>query len=565
MTAIGIDLGTTNSLVAIYESDTPRLIPNGLGHTLTPSVVSLGDNGEIVTGAAARDRLLSHADRTVASFKRFMGSNQITKLGKKEFRPEELSAFILRALKADAEAHLGYAISEAVISVPAYFNDQQRKATIDAGKLAGLHVERLVNEPTAAALAYGLSNNKEGNYLVFDLGGGTFDVSILDKYDDVMEIRATTGDTRLGGDDFTKTMQNLLVDKHKLNFKTFDATAQAVLLRQAERVKFNLTKALSYEYELNLNDKSLRGEISRQEYEIACEPLLKRLRQPTERAVRDANIEVSAFDAVVMVGGATRTPMVRSLVAKMFGRLPLINIDPDTTIALGAAIQSGLIKRNGALRDVVMTDVCPYTLGVATVEDADERHHRLTVSPIIERNAVVPISRNLIVSTVHDNQQLLQVDVYQGENLRPQHNIHLGSLEVKVPRKRRGEESVDIRFTYDVNGTLQVEATSLTTKKTIKQVFGNTIGLSESELNSRFQNLAGLKVPPRDQLENQALIARAERIYEECRGEQRDFIKSLISQFEREIVHQQQRNPAICRQKFAEQLDMIDNFPSGLN
>jgi molecular chaperone HscC len=565
MAAIGIDLGTTNSLVAIYEDNKPKLILNTLGEPLTPSVVSLGDDDSIITGAAAKDRLLSHANRTVGSFKRFMGSNHITKLGKKDFRPEELSAFILRALKADVESHLGQAITEAVISVPAYFNDQQRKATMDAGKLAGLNVERLVNEPTAAALAYGLSNTKEGNYLVFDLGGGTFDVSILDKYDDVMEIRATTGDTRLGGDDFTQVVQGILVEKQKLDLKKLNPTALAVLLRQAEKLKYALTKEQSQEYEMNLDGKALMGEISRQEFEAASASLLQRLRQPTERAVRDASIAVSSFDAIVMVGGATRMPMVRSLVARMFGRLPLINIDPDTTIALGAAIQSGLIQRNGALRDVVMTDVCPYTLGVATVDDIDSGEHRLSVSPIIERNAVVPISRNMILNTVLNNQQAIAVQVYQGENLRPENNIHLGTLEMKVPRKPRGQEQVDIRFTYDVNGTLQVEATVLSTKKTSVQVFGNTTGLSETEITDRFRKLEALKLPPREHMENLALIARAERIYEECRGEQREYIKEIIAQFEREISNQQLRNPEACRKNFDEQLDLVDLQPSGLN
>jgi molecular chaperone HscC len=316
---------------------------------------------------------------------------------------------------------------------------------------------------------------------------------------------------------------------------------------------------------MDLAGQNLKGEVSRQEFETACATLLQRLRQPTERAVRDANIAVSSFDAIVMVGGATRMPMVRSLVARMFGRLPLITIDPDTTIALGASIQSGLIKRDGALRDVVMTDVCPYTLGVATVDDVEAGDHRLSVSPIIERNAVVPISRNLILGTVANNQQVLSVQVYQGENLRPENNVHLGTLEMKVPRKPRGQEQVDIRFTYDVNGTLQVEATVLSTKKTSVQVFGNTSGLSETEIADRFRKLEALKLHPREQMQNQALISRAERIYEEGRGEQRDYIKEIIAQFEREIGHQQLRNPDAVRKNFEEQLDSIDNHPTGLN
>lgn len=564
MAAIGIDLGTTNSLIACYDERGPRLIPNSLGSNLTPSAASLDDEGRIITGAAAKDRLLSHPALSAASFKRFMGTNHITKLGMMQFRPEELSAFILKALKADAETFLGHSIDEAVISVPAYFNDQQRKATIDAGELAGLKVKRLVNEPTAAALAYGLSNIKEGNYLIFDLGGGTFDVSILDKYDDVMEIRATTGDSKLGGDDFTTAIESHLAKKHKFLLTDLDGKERAKVLRQAELLKCSLTKDLSSAYVLTIGEQSMSGEISRTEFESAAATLVQKLRQPTERAVRDSKLAVSEFDAVVLVGGATRMPMVRSLVARLFGRLPLITIDPDTTVALGAAVQAGLIQKNLALRDIVMTDVCPFTLGVATVDDPDNSH-RLSVSPIIERNAIVPISRNILLSTVVDKQAILSVQVYQGENLRPENNVHLGSLDVKVPRKPKGKESVDIRFTYDVNSTLQVEATVVSTNITTKQIFGNTSGLSEKELAARFENLKDIKLHPRDKMENVALIARAERLYEEHKGEEREFIKALIIQFERDIAGQHLRNPDAVRQGFSEALDQLDMNPMGLN
>jgi molecular chaperone HscC len=562
--AIGIDLGTTNSLIAVYQEFGPHLISNSLGSALTPSAVSLGDDGNVITGAAAKDRLLSHPDHSIASFKRFMGTQRLTKLGKKEFRPEELSAFILRALKADAEAYLEDEVTLAVISVPAYFNDQQRKATLAAGQLAGLTVERLVNEPTAAALAYGLSDVKEGNYLIFDLGGGTFDVSILDKYDDVMEIRATTGDTRLGGDDFTSVVENLLASRHQLNLGKLSGYERAHLLRQAENLKCAVTTEHEHPYALNIGKQLFKGNITRQEFEAASSSLLQRLRLPTERAVRDAEMAPSSFDAIVLVGGATRMPMVRSLVARMFGRLPLISIDPDTTVALGAAVQAGLIQRNNALRDVVMTDVCPYTLGVATVDDIDDPTMRTHVSTVIERNAIVPISRSLILSTIRNNQSALAIEVYQGENLRPENNVHLGTIEVKIPRKPKGQESVDIRFTYDVNGVLQVEAVVLSTSKKYKKIFNDNSGLPAAELESRFKKLEALKLHPRDQMENQALIARAERIYEERRGNDRDFIKSILMQFEREISNQQLRHPEAIRVSFAEQLDSIEQSPLGL-
>ena len=558
MKAIGIDLGTTNSLISVFEENGPRLIKNPLGKVLTPSAISIGSDGQIITGEAARERLITHPEVSVASFKRFMGANRETKLGKKSFRPQELSSFILRALKADAEADLNETIEQAIISVPAYFNDQQRQATIEAGQLAGLEVQRLVNEPTAAALAYGLSEKKEGNFLIFDLGGGTFDISILDKYDDIMEIKATTGDTRLGGDDFTDAITQILAKRHDINMDKLTLQEKAQVLSLAEQLKCKLTKEQELPYQLSLSAKTQSGNITRSEFELACASLLQRLRLPTERAVRDSKIQAKDFDAIVMVGGATRMPMVRSLVARMFGKLPMINIDPDTTVALGACVQAGLIQRNSALKDIIMTDVCPYTLGVATVDDSDDPTGKLSISAIIERNAVIPISRTITLNTVQKNQKQLNVEVYQGENLRPENNIHLGTIEVGVPRNQKGAETVDITFTYDLNGALQVEVLVNSTKRKYQEIFGNTANLSKQELEKRFEVLQSIKLHPRDKVENQTLIAKAERVYEDANTEQREWIKASISDFEREIGNQQLRNPDQVRASFAEQIDAIE-------
>jgi molecular chaperone HscC len=300
MALIGIDLGTTNSLIAVFGEAGPTLIPNALGDVLTPSVVGVDDANEIMVGRAARERLLTHPDKTVASFKRFMGSTRETILGRHRFRPEELSALVLRALKADAEAQISAAVTEAVISVPAYFNDLQRKATLDAGRLAGLKVERLVNEPTAAALAYGLYEVKEGKFLVFDLGGGTFDVSILDKYEGVMEVRATAGDVQLGGDDFTNVIEQMLADNHEFHLPALTPTAAARLRRTAEALKLTLTSAESAPYELALDDATLSGTLNRQSFEEASAALLRRLRAPVERAIADALLKPEELDNVVL-------------------------------------------------------------------------------------------------------------------------------------------------------------------------------------------------------------------------------------------------------------------------
>lgn len=559
MAICGIDLGTTNSLIAILQDGRPKLVPNALGEVLTPSCVGVDEEGGIVVGAAARDRLITHPQSTTASFKRFMGSAHPSALGKQTFRPEELSAFVLKSLVRDAESHIGAPVRNAVISVPAYFNDHQRKATIDAGRLAGLTVDRLVNEPTAAALAYGLNDAREGKYLIFDLGGGTFDVSILDKYEGVMEIRATTGDTRLGGDDFTEVVETMIARKAEIQVKSLSPEERSRLLRAAEIVKRHLTAAQEAVFSLKLGSVAATGSISRLMLETECSGLLRRLRAPTERALNDSGLRPADFDAIVMVGGATRMPMVRSLVARLFGKLPLITVDPDTTVALGAAVQAGLAARDAALKDIVMTDVCPHTLGIAATDTSsgDRGEH---VSPIIHRNAVVPISRTAEYTTVEDNQSVINVRVYQGENLRPESNVLLGSLSIQVPRAPKHQETVSVRFTYDINGALEVEVESK--RQTERRVFRNEAGLSESELEARFKALEGLKLPPREQVANKTLMARAERIYAEQSPENRDQLRRAIRTFEVRIEDQSLRDAGeSLRIEFARFLDGYELSP----
>jgi molecular chaperone HscC len=563
MISCGIDLGTTNSLVSVLEEGVPKLIPNALGQVLTPSAVGLADDGSILVGQAAKERLITQPGKTAASFKRYMGSAHVTALGRNSFRPEELSAFVLRALKADAEAYLKAPLEEAVISVPAYFNDHQRKATMDAGRLAGLKVDRLVNEPTAAALAYGFGNVAEGKYLIFDLGGGTFDVSILDKYEDVMEIRATTGDTHLGGDDFTEVIEMMIAKAAAIDIKACSSEDKARLIRAAETLKVNLSIAHEAPYAIQLGKTKSEGRITRQAYELECAGLLRRLRGPTERALVDAQMTPADFDAVVLVGGATRSPMVRALVGRLFQKLPLVNIDPDTTVALGAATQAGLVRRDAGLKDVVMTDVSPYTLGVATLDTVNTSAPALHVSPIIQRNAVVPISRTLRLTTVKDNQTSVSVDVYQGEHLRPENNVHLGSLDVTVPPKKEGAESIEVRFTYDINGALEVEVLVLSTQAKLSKIFRNASGLSEAELAARFEKLSNLKLLPREQMENRVLLERAERLYSEQNLNNREMLRRAIGQFENDLSDQTRRNVDELRKEFGAFLDHFETSPFG--
>src|SRR6516225_3342893 len=371
---IGIDLGTTNSLAAVWQDGQARLIENGLGEVLTPSCVSLDTDGSVLVGRAAKERLETHPERTAAVFKRYMGSDKTLRLGSRDFRPEELSALILKSLKADAEAALGVPVTEAIITVPAYFSDAQRKATRAAGQMAGLRVERLLNEPTAAALAYGIhQRDEESRFLVFDLGGGTFDVSILQMYDGVMEVRSSAGDNFLGGQDVVDALVEMFFRRANLPDRLRqDIGFMQRLGAQAEAAKRALGTQPRATMRILEGDVEHRLELDELALEDACKPLLQRLRAPVERALRDANLRSSELDTVVLAGGATRMPIVRRLATTMFGRFPAIDLNPDEVVALGVAVQCGLKARDAALSEVVMTDVAPYSLGIELSMRLDE-------------------------------------------------------------------------------------------------------------------------------------------------------------------------------------------------
>ncbi|MGZ6015135.1 MAG: Hsp70 family protein, partial [Phenylobacterium sp.] len=460
---VGIDLGTTNSAVGVWRDGRAELIPNSLGHLLTPSAVSLDEfTGEVLVGLAARERQSTRAGSTATAFKRYMGSSRVTRLGKRDFLPEELSALVLRSLKADAEAYLGEPVTEAVITVPAYFNDKQRKATRRAGELAGFKVERLLNEPTAAALAYGIHQlGDDTRFLVFDLGGGTFDVSILEIFEGIVEVRASTGDNRLGGEDFNELIAEHFSKSRLAALKDtdrHDAALQQRLREAAERTRRALTDAASAKMSLVWKDKAYQDEITAEAFEDMCAPLLTRLRDPVLRALRDGAIHSEQLKEIVLVGGATRMPVVRKAVTRMFGRFPSNAVNPDEAVAIGAAIQAGLKARDSDLKEVVLTDVCPYSLGVGVAErlpDGSLRHG--VFSPIIERNTVIPASRIHSYSTIENYQRVIDLQICQGESRRIADNILLGRVRTQVPPAPAGEIEVLVRFTYDINGLLEVD------------------------------------------------------------------------------------------------------------
>lgn len=557
---VGIDLGTTHSLIGAYSDSGSRLFTNALGDVLTPSVVSVdGDN--VLVGQAARDRLISHPQHTVASFKRWMGSARETRLGDRGFRPEELSALVLRSLLADAEAALDEKVTEAVISVPAYFSDAQRKATRTAGELAGVRVERLINEPTAAALAYGLQAREgEGRFLVFDLGGGTFDVSILECFENVFEVHASAGDNFLGGEDFLDLLVDAFCRDNDLRREAMPAQEYGQLRRRMEALKREIGGAAPPPLQMSIGGRDLVWRIDEDRFAQLSEPLVQRMRGPIERAMRDAKLQPAQLDEIVLVGGASRMPLVARLVSRMFGRLPLRHINPDQAIALGAAVAAGLKSRDAKLDEIILTDVCPYTLGTQIARrDGHGQVHTGFFHPIILRNSTVPISREDQFFPMHDHQQKLTIDIFQGENPLVANNIKLGEISVDLDKRRSNDENgVTVRFTYDINGLLQVEVTEHASGRRHELLLEQNPGLmSAEEIRARLAALAALKIHPREQQENIAVLARAERLYEEFLHE-RERLQDWIMQFRAILDTQDTTLIAEQRNHFLQALDALE-------
>jgi len=474
---IGIDLGTTNSLVAFMEGGRPRIIPGASGARSMPSVVGVDRQGRLLVGAAARNQMVAMPDRTVAEVKRQMGSGSQVALGERSYSPVEISGLILRALKQDAERFLGEPVPEAVVTVPAYFTDAQRQATKDAGDLAGLKVERILNEPTAAALAYGLDNlDKEQLVLVYDLGGGTFDVSVLEMFNGVLDVKASAGNNRLGGGDFDRAVAAWLRERfekaHGVDLSD-DPQALARLRAAAEQAKIDLSGAdvtqvlLPYLAVKDGAPRSLEIEVTRADLERLIGALVRSTLGPIESALADARVDRRAVAEIVLVGGSSRVPMVRALVAEHFGKEPRRGVDPDEAIALGAAIQAGL--KTGAISaatGIMITDVCPFTLGVEVSASAGSQLVDGMFSPIIPRNSTVPVSRTETYATTADNQRVVNVRVYQGEARLVKNNVFLAQYQLEgVPPGPAGREKVAVTFSYDVNGILKVTTKVVSTGK----------------------------------------------------------------------------------------------------
>ena len=522
---IGIDLGTTNSVVAVMEGGKPTVIANAEGSRTTPSIVGFSKTGERLVGQLAKRQAILNPDKTIASIKRHMGEDYKVNIDGKDYTPQEISAMILRKLADDASNYLGEKVTSAVITVPAYFNDAQRQATKDAGKIAGLDVLRIVNEPTAAALAYGLEKDKPEKVLVFDLGGGTFDVSILEIGDGVHEVLSTSGDTHLGGDDFDQKVMDWMCDEFKktegIDLRN-DKQAMQRVKEAAEKAKCELSSVM----ETNINlpfitadangPKHLDLNLTRAKFEDLSRDLLNRCKTPVENALRDAGVSKDDINEVVLVGGSSRIPAVQQLVKEYTGKEPNQSVNPDEVVAVGAAIQAGVLA--GEVKDIVLLDVTPLTLGIETLGGV--------MTPLVPRNTTIPVSKSQVFSTAENNQTAVDIHILQGERPMAKDNKSLGMFRLDgIPPAMRGLPQIEVTFDIDANGIVNVSAKDKATNKEQKITITNSSNLSEADIDKMVKeaeaNAAEDKRKKEDaEIKNNAtsLIGSAERIVKDFEG-----------------------------------------------
>ena len=566
---IGIDLGTTNSL-ATYIDDNGEIqfIKNEYGNILIPSVVGIDENDAIIVGELAKERRMMNAGETASNFKRRMGTDAKIKVKNRTFDAQMLSSFVLKHLKENAEKQLSEKIDRAIISVPAYFNDKQRRDTKMAAELAGLTVERLINEPTAAAMSLGshiLDQNLK--FIVLDLGGGTFDVTLLETFENIMEVLSISGDTMLGGEDFTTKICEIFLKNIKLSIADLSRDERTKLYTKADRAK-KLISLKNVEIEMEIKGKKYKSEITQENFRETVKPLLVKMKVAIDKALQDGNTDAREIEKVILVGGAVKLGIIEEFVEKYFhkmrgekiyfnnddfienNKLVSIAADPDTVVAYGVGIAVGMKERNKVFKERILTDVCPFTLGTEIVGRR--------FAPIIPRNTTVPTSRSEYFYTIEDYQSQVTVGIYQGESLNIDDNLFLGEFLLDVPQNLAGKEAINVRFTYDINGILEVEAKVVSTgvKKSKLIINGD---LSEEEKNEKIKMLEEIKIQSENKNKDKLLLERANRIYAEIvNTEIRNHISDYLENYKMVVATGDRIRIQKAKESFSQFLDKID-------
>lgn len=533
MAIIGIDLGTTNSLVSVFRGGRTELIPNSFGEYLTPSVVGFGEDGEVFVGKIAKEMLVTKPKRTFAEFKRNMGTNFTYQVDKRAYRPEELSAFVLRRLKEDAEKYLGEAITEAVISVPAYFNDDKRCATKQAGALAGLTVERLINEPSAVALKHHIDKENSETMIIFDFGGGTLDVSLVEAFDNMVEIQAVAGDNYLGGKDFDEIIAEHFFQEQNMISNLLSQEDQGIVRKEAELLKRALSEKNSASRSFWLAGQEYTMSLTNQQLIHISADLFSRMSKPIQKVLNDSDISLEEIDQIVLVGGSSKMPVVAQYIRSLSDVPVVLEEHPDESIALGVGIAAAIKERKGAVKDVILADICPFSLGTAVYDG--------TFSPIIQRNETLPCKRTQNYTTINNNQTKLTFPIYQGESLVAKENLLLGTLEIRnLPKRPKGEVVASVTFLYDINGILDIHIVS-ENQALHRVILNKNMGLSDEEVAARLKELQKMTLHPLEQEETRLLVEKAERLYQESSPKNRQYIAFLLRQFKKIALEEKGR------------------------